>query len=344
MINKKLWQFSLILMALVFLHGCASSTRQPAITHNEPITIEDRISGQLYVEEVEKWVYSHGEGLCIKTPRYNVYTTMTDVLLLRQLPIFLENLHQQYCNVSGIKTSQKYDLYLFQTREQWELFGEVFTGSNWQTYKQIEKGAYYANGACVAYNIGRMDTFAVIAHEGWHQFSHRHFKYQLPAWLDEGLAMQFEGFKRVGNKYVFSPSINTIRLNGLKNSFEQGHKPRLANILAENPAAIFDREQENKAEFINAYYSRVYALIRFLDEHGAGVYRPQLTALITAMRDGKWNSDDDIAIALTNRNTVLTTAINARVGLKLFTDHNLKTIERQFDTFCYLLILEHIGS
>ena len=45
------------------------------------------------------------------------------------------------------------------------------------------------DGVAVLYNIGTRDTFAIAAHEGWHQFSGRHFKYRLPSWLDEGVAL-----------------------------------------------------------------------------------------------------------------------------------------------------------
>ena len=91
-----------------------------------------------------------------------------------------------------IKTSSKFIIYLFADRTQWEHFTWTFAGEQAEIFYKIKAGAYYHNDACVAYDIGPERTFSTLGHEGWHQFSSRHFKYRLPSWLDEGVAMLFE--------------------------------------------------------------------------------------------------------------------------------------------------------
>ncbi len=296
------------------------------------------------VQSVELWDNPYAAGLIIKTARYDIYTTMTDALMLRQLPTFLESVNSEYRKSSGIKITSdaRYTVYIFETRQQWELFGEKFTDKLWPVYQKIDKGAYYTNGACVAYNIGRNDTLSILAHEGWHQFSHRHFRYRLPAWLDEGLAMQFEGFQQYKGRYVFSPSLNTVRLNGLKKSFETGPAPAFTDLLSANPAVVIDGDPKNAAERINSYYSRLYAFIRFLNEYGAGMYKPQFHALIIDGCEGRWEIDVELAAALQDRNSILTTEINRELGVRVFANYygiKLRTMEEQFSMYCYSLVL-----
>ena len=96
-------------------------------------------------------------------------------------------------------------MYLFGQRKQWDDFTSTFAGRQAGLYNKIKAGAYYLNGSCVAYNIGRERTFAVLGHEGWHQFNSRLFKYRLPSWVDEGIAMQFETSRYENGLFYFEP-------------------------------------------------------------------------------------------------------------------------------------------
>ena len=51
---------------------------------------------------------------------------------------------------SPIEGKDKFILYLFKDRPQWEMFSEKFTGDQWPVYQKIKNGAYYLKGACVA--------------------------------------------------------------------------------------------------------------------------------------------------------------------------------------------------
>jgi len=342
----------LILTAVIFFNGCAVQTAgqiEPAAVEDAPAAgggsewMIDYISKVPVVQSVSEWENPYGTGLVIKTSRYDIYTTMSDALMLRQLPTFLECAGNEYLKSSGIKVTSdaRYTVYIFETREQWEQFGKEFTGSLWPVYQKIDKGAYYIKGACVSYNIGRNDTLSILAHEGWHQFSHRHFKYRLPAWLDEGLAMQFEGFQPHKGRYVFASSLNSLRLNGLKKSFELG-QPTFTDLLGVNPAAVIDGDPKGAEDRINSYYSRLYAFIRFLNEYAAGMYSGRFHKLILDGCEGKWELPAELAFSLEDRNTVLTTAINKELGVRVFANYygtKLRTMEDQFSMYCYSLVL-----
>jgi len=67
----------------------------------------------------------------------------------------------------------------------------------------------------VVYYIGRERTFSALGHEGWHQFNSRHFKFRLPSWLDEGIAMLFEIHRSEKGFFILSRAgiyIDWVRL------------------------------------------------------------------------------------------------------------------------------------
>ena len=120
------------------------------------------------VKKIQTWQNDYGDGIIITTEHYNIHTTLLDPLMLRQLPAFMESAYRAYQNQlpQPIETKIKFTAYLFADRSQWEDFTMTFTAPHGKMYMKIKKGAYYLNGACVAYNIGRTRTFSVMAHEG----------------------------------------------------------------------------------------------------------------------------------------------------------------------------------
>lgn len=352
--NATLKTIGLLTFAAFCLTGCAGRVAdiedaaqiQEAAAPADNGWMIEQLKNDTVVRDVSDWPNVYGQGLIIKTVHYDIYTTMSDILMLRQFPVFLESANAAYRRSSGIDTQSntRYDVYLFETRAQWERFGESFTGELWSVYKKIDKGGYYVNGACVLYNIGRTNTLSILAHEGWHQFSHRHFKYRLPAWLDEGLAMQFEGFSQFKGQYSFEPSLNKMRMAGLKKTLEDGHKLAFTDLLMANPAVVIDGAQADAASNINSYYSRVYALVRFLEEYGGGIYKPAFSKMVSDGCQGKWAIDETFAGELQDRNSAITTSVNSRLGLQVFINYygsRLQKMEEQYNMYCYSLLIKH---
>ena len=173
------------------------------------------------LKTIDLWESQFGTGLKLTTAHYEIYTTFLDPLMLSQVPGFVESAYRGYESQlpKPIETSIPLTIYLFANRQQWEAFTKDFTGPQAQMYLKIKTGAYYLNGACVTYNIGRERTFSVLGHEGWHQFNSRLFKYRLPSWLDEGIAMQFEITEYDKGFFTFTPDRNGYRLGSLKQTF-----------------------------------------------------------------------------------------------------------------------------
>jgi hypothetical protein len=181
-------------------------------------------------------------------------------------------------------------------------------------YLKIRAGAYYLNGACVAYNIGLERTFSSLGHEGWHQFNSRLFKYRLPSWLDEGIAMQFEVSEYDRGFFNFKSDRNGYRLGSLKKTFLNNKVIPLSTLIKLNPGEVVTEGDDAVA----AFYSQAYALVRFLREDDYGKHFAQYQKLLFDGLNGQWPLDErDVRIAA-DRNIPITVGWNSAVGKILF--------------------------
>ncbi len=188
------------IVAIVCLTGCQSykttavrpETGQSGLCTAVVDFLRDQNLPEL--ESVEDWHNAYGPGLKLTTAHYEVFTTLLEPLMLRRIPGFVESTYRAYNSQlpEPVETKVRFVIYLFADRAQWEDFTRNFAGEQAEIFCRIQAGAYYHQNVCVAYDIGPDRTFSVLGHEGWHQFNDRHFKFRLPSWLDEGVAMLFE--------------------------------------------------------------------------------------------------------------------------------------------------------
>jgi hypothetical protein len=268
------------------------------------------------LKAVDLWESQFGTGLKLTTAHYEIYTTLLEPLMLSQVPGFVESAYHGYQNQlpKPIETSTPFTVYLFASRQQWETFTIGFTGPQAPMYLKIKAGAYYLNGACVAYNIGLERTFSSIGHEGWHQFNSRLFKYRLPSWLDEGIAMQFEIAEYEGGFFTFNSERNGYRLGPLKRTLLKNNVIPLNALIKLNPGEVVNEGDDAVA----AFYSQAYALVRFLREDDYGRRFPQYQKLLFDGLNGQWPlTERDVRIAA-DRNIPITVGWNRDVGKMLF--------------------------
>jgi hypothetical protein len=287
------------------------------------------------LKTIDLWESQFGTGLKLTTAHYEIYTTLLDPLMLSQVPGFVESAYRGYQRQlpKPIETSAPLTVYLFTNRQQWEAFTKDFTGPAAQIYLKIKAGAYYLNGACVAYNIGRERTFSTLGHEGWHQFNSRLFKYRLPSWLDEGIAMQFETTEYDGGFFTFTPDRNGYRLGSLKRTLLKDDMIPLKTLVSLNPGEVVVENDEAVA----AFYSQAYALIRFLREDDYGKRLAKYQNLLFDGLNGQWPlSKEDVKIAA-DRNIPITVNWNREIGKVLFEhyiDSDYEKIEKEYLIFC----------
>lgn len=291
------------------------------------------------LESVEIWENPYGPGLKLTTKHYEIYTTLLEPLMLSQVPGFVESAYRAYQKQlpETIETRFKLPIYLFAERKQWEEFTKVFAGKNAGLYLKIKSGAYCLKDACVVYNIGSDITFNVLGHEGWHQFNKRHFKYRLPSWLDEGIAMAFESSRYEDGLFTFDSSRNFNRLGGLKITLIKDKMIPLKILVGLDPGQTVRIGQDAT----QAFYSQSYALVRFLKEDNYGQRLAQYHQMLMGAVEGTWPLTDESKRIAADRNIPMTIEYNRAAGTKLF-EHYIGTdfagLEQQYLLFCKKLV------
>ncbi|HUW20473.1 MAG TPA: hypothetical protein VMW16_14345 [Sedimentisphaerales bacterium] len=329
-------------VTVVSLAGCSASG--PAKVGDDA-QIVDAVDGMIEhlqrqnlpaLKAVETWRNDYGPGLKLTTEHYQVYTTLLDPLMLSQVPGFLESAYRGYNDQmpERIETQTRFPVYLFADRQQWDAFTKTFAGPQAPTYSRIKAGAYSLKGACVAYNIGRERTFSVLGHEGWHQFSSRHFKFRLPSWLDEGIAMLFEVSRYENGLFYFEPGRNIYRLGDLKRTLTEKRMIPLRDLIAMNPGEVL---AANETMAVTGFYSQAYALVRFLREEGYGKRLGNYRRLLLDGLAGEWPLTEAGRRIAGDRNIPLTVQWNRAVAPRLFEHYfgiDAGEIEQEYLAFC----------
>lgn len=319
-------RISLICAACVcLLAGCSTSDTAELEIGPDVVAADERVAVTVWLHSesipelktVEFWDNEYGPGLKLQTAHYEVFTTLLEPAVLRRVPGFLESAYYAYNSQlpEPIETVQKFTVYLFADREQWELFTENFAGDQAEIFCKIKAGAYYLKGACVTYDIGGKRTLSALGHEGWHQFNGRHFRFRLPSWLDEGVAMLFESAKYDRGAFYFEPGRNTYRLEALAETLGRGRYITLKDLVAMNPGEVLASNQD---EAVAAFYSQSYALVRFLREADYGKRFTNYRRLLQDGLQGRWPLSQESKEVAANRNLPRTVEWNRAVGLKLF--------------------------
>ena len=292
------------------------------------------------LETAEVWENSYGEGLKLTTAHYEIFTTLLEPLMLRRIPLFMESAYRGYNDElpEPVETRSKFTIYLFADRQQWTAFTKGFAGEQAEVFCRIKAGAYYHNGACVTYNIGRKRTFSALGHEGWHQFNSRCFKFRLPSWLDEGVAMLFESPRTEEGVFYFEPDENAYRLDALEKALRKSSTIPLTELVSINPGEVL---ATNESEGVLAFYSQSYALVRFLREDGLGKRLGNYHRLLSDGLNGNWLLDNVSKKIAEDRNEPRTVLWNQIVGQLLFQQYvgsDSDQIEQEYRSFCRQIV------
>ena len=348
-------KLSLICIIIVCLAGCSGADKFEIKGADNAQRLDTYASVAAYLQgqglpglkSAEVWKNGHGPGLKLTTTHYEIFTTLLEPFILRGISGFMESAYRAYNSqlpgpVSGghltVETKTKFTIYLFAERGQWEDFTRSFAGEQAQMFYKIKAGAYYHNGACVVYDIGRERTFSALGHEGWHQFNGRCFKFRLPSWLDEGVAMLFETHGSEAGLFYFEPAENMYRLDGLKKTLTKNKMIPLKELVTMNPGDVLATDQ---TEAVMAFYSQSYALVRFLQEAGYGRRLSVYRRLLADGLRGDWVLDEVNKTIATDRNIPKTVLWNRIVGRGLFEDYigdDFDQIEKEYLAFCRQIV------
>lgn len=235
----------------------------------------------------EAWSFEGIPGQKITTPSFRLYTTVGDSLLLDRLPLFAELAlaHYQTALAQLPPPTGPLETFVVADRAQWTRVTRRLMGDDSEIYLRITRGGFAAKSRGVYYDIGPHETLAVAAHEGWHQYTQATFAQPLPVWLEEGIATWMEGFswdQRDRRTPVFAPWANTERHSALRRAVLDGDIRPLGELLTARPQDEIRAGNERALR----YYGQVWALVHFLHEADAGIYRGALRSILIDAAEG----------------------------------------------------------
>ncbi len=232
------------------------------------------------------WQFGGASGEVITTPHYRVYTTLTRRSVLDRLPLFLERALVQYTTALARlpQPSARLETYLFETRSQWEAKTRQMLPKQASMFLSLGRGGFTTRGTSVLYYIGRSDTLAIAAHEGWHQYSQETLRSQLPLWLEEGIATYMEGYTSHPDGIPkVRPWANLERYHTLRDAVRADQLIPVAELLQRTPQFFLE---ESKSRLL-IYYAQVWALTHFLAEGNGGRHRDALEEILIDAARGR---------------------------------------------------------
>lgn len=274
----------------------------------------------------------HGRELV--TPNHRIRTTVRNPVLLARLPDFAEDalLHYRTAFVLLPGPREPLTSYVMGTRSEWAaLTRERIEPARAERYLQIERGGFADRGIGYFFDIGTQDTFAVAAHEGWHQYAQTTFTDQMPPWLDEGCATVCEGFRwstTDPGRAVFLPWANIERYDRLRDAHAAGALLPLRTLLDARPQVLLGDSSATTLD----YYAQLWALILFLREGESGRYADGLALLLSDTANGRTRARLRQFAAASGQ----TLGPGPSVGSGLFAayiDPDLERIEREYRAF-----------
>ena len=326
------WRLVLLLVAPVALVGCVSG-RWPAARDDGGVSaasLRDTVALPEPIMSVEvqrrPWEFAGHFGQIITTPHYRVYTTMTRQSVVDRLPLFLERALAQYTTALAPlpKPGRLLDMYLFESRGQWEAKTRQMLPKQASTFLTLGRGGFTTRGISVLYYIGRNDTLSIAAHEGWHQFSQETFRSQLPLWMEEGIATYMEGYtSHPDGLPKFRPWANLERYHTLREAVRANGLLPLDTLIGRTPQSFL---HESKSRLL-VYYAQVWALMHFLAEGENGRHRLALQEVLMDAARGRLAVE-----ALGSRGGPGGVRLGPAV-LKAYFDPDIKAFERGYLQF-----------
>ncbi|MFZ4574131.1 MAG: DUF1570 domain-containing protein, partial [Phycisphaerales bacterium] len=278
----------LALAGAALLVGCGSGGegREQPGGEASPTVVRESAPEAAY--STEAWTFEDVPGVLLTSPHYRIYTTTTRTTLRERLPVFMEIALKQYTTALGELPRPRgvMESYVLSSRPQWARMTQRLMGADAEVYLKIQRGGFAAEGKALLYEIGPHDTYAIAAHEGWHQFTQQTFKDPLPVWLEEGVACYMEGFRwdtGSAGRPSFLPWANFERFDELRSAARGGRLMSLQQLVRSSPQQLMGQDPD----LALTYYAQLWALVHFLNEWNAGEHREELQRVLTEAATGK---------------------------------------------------------
>ncbi|MCH2142097.1 MAG: DUF1570 domain-containing protein [Phycisphaerales bacterium] len=254
-----------LLLCLV-LSSCAPSPRAVLLGSVEPHQAPPAGSPI----RVQSWEFMGDAGLRLETSRWDIRTTIDEPTLHARLPVMLESgldaMCDQFVTSAGPLPPPREVMItcLLGDRRQWSNMSAMLIPAHAEAMKSLQRGGYTSQGVAVLYDIDRRshcrNTIALAMHEGWHQYAQTALHSRLPAWLDEGLATNMEGFRMHTDGFEIDHTANRQRERRYWWIKYRGRQIPLADLLRSDPHVALAKGSRSLLD----YYAQVWAFMRFM--------------------------------------------------------------------------------
>lgn len=249
----------------------------------------DALLDQLAPERVP-WEFGGYGGSLITTPHYRIHSTLRYDRVDEVFPAFMEHALSRYRTTFGPlpEPRRPMTIYMFQDRRHWLAKTRQLLPNQYAQFSNLGRGGFATQGVANLYyidyraNLPRA-TFAIAAHEGWHQYTQVAFDHPLPIWLEEGIATYMEGLRASGGEIRFEPKRNWERRGALSRAIRRGELIPMEELLSRPP---HDFLEEGKGRLLT-YYGQVWALTHFLLEGENGKYADGLATAVEDAASGQ---------------------------------------------------------
>jgi hypothetical protein len=285
-----------------------------------------------------EWVCDTGiEGQQLLTPNYDVRTSSADTVLHEYLPTFMETALEQYQELvpPAGEQDERMKIYIFANRPQWAEFTRLYNSPvQANTYLHLHSGGYmdHQRQTVVMWDLGRDHTLGLLAHEGMHQYMACYFPENIPSWLNEGLACQWETFDLQGKRPVFTPRMNYLRRNNLRLALaDMDGQIDLPRLLGMNPGYAVRKT----GPMVRYYYAQVWSLVLFLREGHVDEYKEGFRNLLADLGTKRMKA---AASAYRATNPEATKLSNGEVVFRHYITEDLDTFSRHYHDFARSLV------
>ncbi len=331
---------------LVLLVGCVTRS---STTPNRAAPAASTQPGQVSETDapipVERtaWRFAGADGQIITTPHYQFYITLGDPKVIDRLLVFAEHGLTHYTSALADlpMPTGRLETYLFQNREQWEAKTRQLLPTQAPTFLNLGRGGFTTRGRSVLYYIDRRgrtrDTFAIVAHEGWHQYAQTTFRRQLPVWLEEGIATYMEGYLTdPDGDLEFRPWANRERYRTLRHAVRTDTLIGLDEVITRTPQSFLEVSKDQ----LLVYYSQVWALVHFLHDGLDEQYRPKLIQLLADAAQGRAAAKRATLNESTEGRSRTGTPRSrlASILVKQYFDAEFDTFEQQYADFVHRVV------
>lgn len=197
---------------------------------------------------------------------YSVKTTLTK----DEARVYAEHMDQIYAEYqrrfanSGMqaRNTSPMPLYLFRTQYEYQNFLSEFgirganTGGMFFVQADVQGLATYVQGKSLS------QVFAILQHEGFHQFGYRYFGPDLPIWVNEGLAQYFEDGVLIDGRLHLNSS-NAARVSSVKAALHGDYCIDFDRIVQINPND-WGRTLNSSPETASLLYDQSWSMVHFL--------------------------------------------------------------------------------